>query len=147
MATPTRWEGDLWGYGSSRWLSNGLWSAPTNRALNSYKPYKNLSWVMAIELMNTYSYLLSIPYRHWDSTDANQVDYTPLVIILDSSIGLFVPFAAVCSTSVQQSFDQEIGCLSIHGAEHIMSPIYPYTYLFTLYSFYNMLLIYGTFIS
>ena len=23
---------------------------------------------------------------------------------------------------------------SIHGAEHIMSPIYPYTYLFTLHS-------------
>ena len=37
--------------------------------------------------------------------DANYVRYILVVIILDISMGLFVPFAAVCPTSVQRSLD------------------------------------------
>ena len=40
-----------------------------------------------------------------EATDAKHDDYILMALTLDSSIGLFVPFAVVCPTSVQQSFD------------------------------------------
>ena len=43
--------------------------------------------------------------RHWDSTDANEVDYVLMVAILDSFIQLFVPFTALCPNENPDSFD------------------------------------------
>ena len=58
--------------------------------------------------------------------------YYLLLLLLSINYILYILYLA--TITIQHTTGIGLSQQSIHEAEHIMSPIYPYTYLFTLYS-------------